>query len=78
MKRLGDGVMAVFDDAGQAVDAALESTRAVRAIQVHGSHEASLAAGEGDERLRSLKDWIVKVFDALPKEVVARRLARRE
>ena len=27
---------------------------------------------------RFLKDWIVKVLDALPKEVVARRLARRE
>jgi uncharacterized protein YndB with AHSA1/START domain len=25
-----------------------------------------------------LKEWIVKVLDALPKEVVARRLARRE
>ena len=25
-----------------------------------------------------LKHWIVKVLDALPKEVVARRLARRE
>jgi len=36
VKRLGDGVMAVFDDAGLAVDAALESTRAVRAIEVNG------------------------------------------
>jgi uncharacterized protein YndB with AHSA1/START domain len=27
---------------------------------------------------RFLKDWIVKVLDALPQEVVARRLARRE
>jgi hypothetical protein len=25
-----------------------------------------------------LKDWIVKVLDALPKEVIARRGARRE
>ena len=25
-----------------------------------------------------LKDWIVKVLDALPKEVDARRLARRD
>jgi hypothetical protein len=25
-----------------------------------------------------LKDWIVKVVDALPKEVIARRLSRRE
>jgi adenylate cyclase len=36
VKRLGDGVMAVFDDAGLAVDAALESTRAVREIEVDG------------------------------------------
>jgi adenylate cyclase len=36
VKRLGDGVMAVFDDAGMAVDAALESTRAVREIEVNG------------------------------------------
>jgi adenylate cyclase len=36
VKRLGDGVMAVFDDAGLAVDAALESTRAVREIKVDG------------------------------------------
>jgi adenylate cyclase len=36
VKRLGDGVMAVFDDAGQAVDAALESTRAVREIELDG------------------------------------------
>jgi uncharacterized protein YndB with AHSA1/START domain len=27
---------------------------------------------------RFVKDWIVKVLDALPQEVVARRLARRE
>jgi adenylate cyclase len=38
VKRLGDGVMAVFDDAGLAVDAALESTRAVREIEVDGYH----------------------------------------
>ena len=36
VKRLGDGVMAVFDDADLAVDAALESTRAVREIEVDG------------------------------------------
>ena len=36
VKRLGDGVMAVFHDAGLAVDAALESTRAVREIEVDG------------------------------------------
>lgn len=36
VKRLGDGVMAVFDVAGLAVDAALESMRAVREIEVDG------------------------------------------
>jgi adenylate cyclase len=36
VKRLGDGVMAVFDDAGQAVDAALEASRAVQEISVDG------------------------------------------
>jgi adenylate cyclase len=36
VKRLGDGLMAVFDDAGLAVDAALDSTRAVREIEVDG------------------------------------------
>jgi adenylate cyclase len=36
VKRLGDGVMAVFDDAALAVDAALESTRAVGEIELDG------------------------------------------
>jgi adenylate cyclase len=36
VKRLGDGVMAVFDDAAPAVDAAFESARAVREIDVDG------------------------------------------
>jgi adenylate cyclase len=36
VKRLGDGLMAVFDDAGQAVDAALEASRAVAGIDVNG------------------------------------------
>jgi adenylate cyclase len=36
VKRLGDGVMAVFDDAGRAVDAALEASRAVHDLQVDG------------------------------------------
>jgi adenylate cyclase len=36
VKRLGDGVMAVFDDAGEAVDAALEASRAVQQIHVNG------------------------------------------
>jgi adenylate cyclase len=44
VKRLGDGVMAVFDDAGQAVDAALEASRAVRDIEVDG-YRAELRGG---------------------------------
>jgi adenylate cyclase len=36
VKRLGDGVMAVFDEADRAVDAALEASRAVGEIQIDG------------------------------------------
>src|ERR671922_2206301 len=36
VKRLGDGAMAVFSDAEQAVEAALESQRAISKIQVDG------------------------------------------
>jgi adenylate cyclase len=36
VKRLGDGLMATFVDAGDAVDAALQAAKAVRAIQVDG------------------------------------------
>jgi adenylate cyclase len=36
VKRLGDGVMAVFDDAAEAVDAALEASRAVHELEVDG------------------------------------------
>jgi adenylate cyclase len=36
VKRLGDGVMAVFDEPGQALDAALEASRAVGAIDLDG------------------------------------------
>jgi adenylate cyclase len=36
VKRLGDGVMAVFDEADQAVDAALQASRAVAEIEVDG------------------------------------------
>jgi adenylate cyclase len=36
VKRLGDGVMAVFEDADQAVDAALEASRAVGEIELDG------------------------------------------
>lgn len=36
VKRLGDGVMAVFDEAAPAVDAALEASRAVGEIELDG------------------------------------------
>jgi len=44
VKRLGDGVMAVFDDAAPAVDAALEASRAVGEIQL-GGYSPQLRAG---------------------------------
>jgi adenylate cyclase len=36
VKRLGDGLMAVFDDAGAAVVAALQAAQAVRAVELDG------------------------------------------
>ena len=44
VKRLGDGVMAVFDEPSDAVDAALEAQAALRAIEV-GGHRPRLRAG---------------------------------
>ena len=44
VKRLGDGLMAVFDDSSDAVDAALEATERVRGIQVDG-YAPELRAG---------------------------------
>src|SRR4051794_2127082 len=44
VKRLGDGLMAVFDDAAQAVEAAIESGRRAREIEVEG-YRAELRAG---------------------------------
>jgi adenylate cyclase len=44
VKRLGDGVMAVFDEAAQAVDAALEASRAVGEIDLDG-YSPELRAG---------------------------------
>jgi adenylate cyclase len=44
VKRLGDGVMAVFGDAAPAVDAALEASRAVGEIQLDG-YSPQLRAG---------------------------------
>ena len=44
VKRLGDGVMAVFDEAARAVDAALEASRAVGALKLNG-YSPELRAG---------------------------------
>jgi class 3 adenylate cyclase len=44
VKRLGDGVMAVFDDAAQAVDAAVEASRAIGEIRLNG-YSPELRAG---------------------------------
>jgi adenylate cyclase len=44
VKRLGDGLMAVFEDAADAVDAALCASERVRAVQVDG-YAPELRAG---------------------------------
>lgn len=44
VKRLGDGLMAVFDDPHQAVDAALEAGQALERVEVAG-HRPQLRAG---------------------------------
>ena len=44
VKRLGDGVMAVFEEAAPAVDAALEASRAVAELEVNG-YSPELRAG---------------------------------
>ena len=44
VKRLGDGLMAVFDDAADAVDAALEASSRVRELEVDG-YRPELRAG---------------------------------
>jgi len=44
VKRLGDGLMAVFDDPAEAVEAALDATEAIRDVEVEG-HTPTLRAG---------------------------------
>ena len=44
VKRLGDGLMAVFEDAGDALDAALEASERVRAVELDG-YRPELRAG---------------------------------
>jgi adenylate cyclase len=53
VKRLGDGVMAVFQDAGRAVDAALEASRAVGEIEL-GGYRPELRGGIHFGRPRKL------------------------
>ena len=53
VKRLGDGLMAVFDQPSDAVDAALEAQAALRAIEV-GGHRPRLRAGVHVGRPRRL------------------------
>jgi adenylate cyclase len=44
VKRLGDGLMVVFDDAGEAVEATVEACRALEGVEV-GGHRPRLRAG---------------------------------
>jgi adenylate cyclase len=44
VKRLGDGIMATFEDASDAVDAACEATTAVNALEV-ANHKPQMRAG---------------------------------
>src|SRR3954469_8005147 len=44
VKRLGDGLMAVFDDPGQAIEAAPGGARALEAVEIDG-HRRRLRAG---------------------------------
>lgn len=53
VKRLGDGLMAVFEDTGGALDAALEGCRKVAEIDVAG-HRPALRAGVHHGRPRKL------------------------
>jgi adenylate cyclase len=55
VKRLGDGLMAVFADAGAGVDAALEATAAVRDLEIAG-YRPTLRAGLHTGRPRSFGD----------------------
>lgn len=53
VKRLGDGLMAVFDDPGEAVAAALEASAAVEDVEITG-HQPRLRAGVHVGRPRKL------------------------
>ena len=53
VKRLGDGLMAVFEDAGQAIEAAHAASRALKDVEVDG-HRPRLRAGVHVGRPRRL------------------------
>ena len=53
VKRLGDGVMAVFDEAADAVDAALEASERVREVEVDGYRPELRAASTSESRASS-------------------------
>jgi len=53
VKRLGDGLMAVFDHAGEAVEAALEASAAVAGVRI-GDHRPAMRAGVHVGRPRKL------------------------
>jgi adenylate cyclase len=53
VKRLGDGLMAVFDDAGRAIEAAHAAARSLDSVEIDG-HRPSLRAGVHTGRPRRL------------------------
>ena len=53
VKRLGDGLMAVFDEPGQAIEAAHAAARALESVEIDG-HRPSLRAGVHTGRPRRL------------------------
>lgn len=58
VKRLGDGLMVVFDEPGEAVEAALEAIAAIRDVEV-GGHRPQLRAGLHTGRPRKVgRDYL--------------------
>lgn len=58
VKRLGDGLMVVFDEPGEAVEAALEAIAAIRGVEV-GGHRPQLRAGLHTGRPRKVgRDYL--------------------
>lgn len=58
VKRLGDGLMVVFDEPGEAVEAALEAVAAISGVEV-GGHRPQLRAGLHTGRPRKIgRDYL--------------------